>query len=409
MIKRFFLTIGILLFTIVLLGKEKVLKVKVACVYQAITDSKVVEKVTKGKIRRDIEDLIKIFKETDTDFVFRAFWRWSPCPESPKEAPDQRYTIRGYTYQHLKEAVGRIKEKMPGIVICGAIPAQKIEVRERDPLTGEILNNTYKMALDPAKWGLNLSKEEFQCEFAKTHLWVPKDLDCNLYDSTQVPAYFPDITNPNFQKLLLSWAKKQIDCGLDGIWIDMLYRQAGYLFRLTNDFQHPAVKKSYDAAAKIVDEIHRYGYLKGRYIYVGSWAAPIYFPYPAPNLDFLTLSPTSREILNKRLDENRWKRYIKKIREKFGSIPIFAFIDWASTTKTPLGAFSQKLSKEEQRELLEYMDEFFKKLGIVFVYPVHGGWMGNDATMLSFGKWRSYDSLAPEFKTYETIKKLTRN
>gem|GEM_PF-2773576 len=35
--------------------------------------------------------------------------------------------------------------------------------------------------------------------------------------------------------------------------------------------------------------------------------------------------------------------------------------------------------------------------------------MGVDATILSFGVSRVYDSLAPEFETYETIKELAQS
>ena len=62
----------------------------------------------------------------------------------------------------------------------------------------------------------------------------------------------PDITNPQFQELLLSWAERPIDAGVDAIWIDILFKQAVMLYRLTGSFEHPAVKESYQAAYKIV-------------------------------------------------------------------------------------------------------------------------------------------------------------
>ncbi|OQX55881.1 MAG: hypothetical protein B5M53_03630 [Candidatus Cloacimonas sp. 4484_209] len=81
----------------------------------------------------------------------------------------------------------------------------------------------------------------------------------------------------------------------------------------------------------------------------------------------------------------------------------------------PLGIFSQYLDKTEQAKFLEIADRFFSekrkefKLPIVFVYPLHGGWMGTNAKVLSFGKFKVYDSLAPEFEIYETIKNLAQN
>lgn len=385
-------------------------QVKVAVVYQSISDYQTIEVMTNGKYKRTLEDVVSIFKETNTDFVFRVFWRWGKVPDSPEQAT-RNQVIRGYTYEQLGQAVREVKREMPDIILCGAIPAQKIEITERNPITGKIYSEdeTWAMALDPGKWGIDMSKEEFQCRFAKTHGWFPKDLDCSLYNPKKAPAYFPDITNPEFQELILSWAKKQIDIGIDAIWIDLLFTQVNFLGRLSKDQNHPAVKESYDAACKIIDEIHKYGELKGRKIYVGTWAFPaLNYPYPPPSLDFVTLTPTAEEVRQKKLDESKWDNDISRIRQKLGDVPIIAFIDWASTTNTPLGQFSQELSKGEQREFLRKADKFFSQRGIIFAYPVHGGWMGDEATVLSFGKTRAYDSLAPEFQTYETIKELAQ-
>jgi len=103
---------------------------------------------------------------------------------------------------------------------------------------------------------------------------------------------------------------------------------------------------------------------------------------------------------------------------------------------SPMHIFSQYLNKTEQAEFLEKADKFFvnlskkENLTIVFVYPVSGQMMGpwkeGEKMVLSFqcccdtcrdkclilgdqkGKcgFGSYDALAPEFETYETIKNL---
>jgi len=380
--------------------------VGIAILYERIGDGK--------QINRTIDDEIKIFKETNADFIFRAFWRWNPCPEKCEDLAEkqrEKCELKGYSYSQLEKAISKIKAELPNTIVCGAVPAQIIHKRVVwNPKTKEIIKypETWGLALDPSKWGINMSKEEFQCRFAKTHFWIPQDLDCSLYNPEIASAYFPDITNEKFQELLLRWAERQIDCGADAIWIDMLFRQVVMLYHLTKDFEHPAVKDSYSAINKIVDKIHEYGKKKGKYIYVGSWATPIKFPYPSPQLDFVTVTPSSKEVREMKFDEEKWNEYLSQIRKKFGNIPIFAFIDWAGTTKTPLGQFSQNLSKEEQREFLRKADEFFSKKGVIFVYPVHGGFMGQDAEILSFGKLKVYDSLAPEFQTYETIKELTQ-
>ena len=380
-------------------------QIKVAVLYERIGDGKL--------INRSVEDEIKIFKETNTDFIFRAFWRWTPCPEKCDDLSNvnmrEKCKFCGYSYSHLEKTISKIKKEIPGIIICGAIPAQIIQRKGVwNPQTKEIIRypETWDLALDPSKWKIDMSKEELQCRFAKTHFWVPQDLDCRDYNPDTASAYFPDITNKKFQELLLSWAKRQIDAGVDAVWIDMLFRQVIMLYRITRDFNHPAVKESYESVCKIVKKIHEYGEKKGKDILVGSWPTAIYFPYPPLGLDFVTLSPSRREVKERKLDGKKWDKRLKLIRKKFGDIPIFDFIDWAGSTKTPLGEFSQVLTKEEQKEFLRKSDDFFSRRNVIFVFPVHGGFMGQDAKILSFGKSRVYDSFAPEFQTYETIKGL---
>lgn len=383
---------------------------KVAVVYESISDYRSIEALTKGQYKRTLKDVINVLKETNAKFIFRSFFRWDVIPDSPREATKVQI-IEGHTYQQLKETISEIKKEIPDIIICGAIPAQKIAKKERNPISDEWIGypRTWEMALDPEKWGINMSKKKVQCLFGKTHNWVPVDLDCSLYDPKGVVAYFPDITKPQFQELIVSWTKKQIDAGVDAIWIDLLFNQVWYMYRMTKNFRHQAVKESYEAACKIIDEIHSYGRSKGRKIYVGTWHLALYYPYPPPNIDFITLSPTAEEVRQKRLDENQWESNIKLIRQKLGNIPIIAFIDWGSTTDTALGSFSQNLTEEERREFLKKADSFFSRKGIIFAYPVHGGWMGNDAMILSYGKSKTFDSLAPEFETYEIIKELAQN
>ena len=382
-------------------------QIKVAVLYERIGDGK--------WINRSVEDEIKIFKETNTDFILRAFWRWASCPEKFDDLPEklrEKFKLKGYSYSHLEKTISKIKKEIPGIIICGAIPAQIIQRKVVwNPQTKEIIRypETWNLALDPSKWKIDMSKEELQCRFAKTHFWVPQDLNCRDYNPDTASAYFPDITNKKFQELLLSWAKRQIDAGVDAVWIDMLFRQVIMLYRITRDFNHPAVKESYESAWKIVKKIHQYGEKKGKDILVGSWPTAIYFPYPLPGLDFVTLSPSRREVREMKLDGKEWDKRLKLIRKKFGNIPIFAFIDWAGSTKTPLGEFSQVLTKEEQKEFLRKSDEFFSQRNVIFAFPVHGGFMGHDAKVLSFGKSRVYDSFAPEFKTYKTIKNLAQS
>lgn len=375
-------------------------RVKVASVYQKVTDGKLID--------RSVDDVVGFFKETKTDFIFRGFWIWGPCANKCSDLPPEVLEVHkqkgfdceeeGYSYTHLKDAITKIKREMPDVIFCGAIPAQRINFIEINPMTGKVYNQqeTDSMALDPAKWGItDVSKNQLQKYFQER--------------GTGEMGYFPDITNLEFQELFLSWAKKQIDCGADAIWIDALFGQVRALEEITGNSNHPAVRESFQETSKMVDEIHKYGQSKGKHIYVGTWWAFVELPYPPPNFDFVTVTPSPEEVSSMHLDESKWDERIEKIRDKQSNTPVFAFIDWAGTTNTPLGRFSQGLTPDEQREFLKIADEFFQEKGITFVYPIHGGFMGQEATILSFGRSKTYDSLAPEFQTYETIKELAQN
>jgi len=411
-------------------AQKRLSRVKVAVLYENITDG--------VPLSRSISDTINILKETKTDLIFRGFWKWAPVFNSPDNIPadllklsgDKNLTLNkvsedsrrtGHYYQELERWISAIKKELPEIIFVGAIPAQYIGRIEYNPITNRTysMEETWRMALDPAKWGIErngkpVTKEVFQEWFYGVHPYGGKAV--SGYDWRKATAFFPDITNPDFQELLLSWAKKQIDCGADAIWIDMLYYQAYRLAQITGNMHHPSVKESVAAASKIVDEIHKYGKSRGKYIYVSTWDGPFVatefllgkeFPYPPEDIDFITSSPLNKEILEKKLNEPRWTKETAVIKRIYGDIPVFSFIDWAFDESQTV-IFSQKLSKEEQKELLKTFDESFAKMGINFVYPVHGGYMGRGAvtTNLAFGKYRIYDSLAPEFQTYNTIKKL---
>jgi len=441
--------IGILLFSVFLVGwrsgflahkskpyepiekdKERLLSVRVASWYQSITDY--------AAFNRTIKDVITHLKETNTDFVFRAFWKYLVIPESCDELdPQQREKCEesGYSYEHFETAIKEIKREIPSVIISAGIPTERIDVNEYDPITCKkyTKKELWEMALNPEKWqvknpktGKLITKEQFQFNrgkllgFFPSHWSSPSD-----YDWQNAYAYYPDITDPEFRKLQLSWAKKMIDSGADAIWIDMLFAQARLFYELTGDPYHPAVKESYEAALKQIDEIHKYGREKGKYIYVGGWTnfleikgkngEPI---YPMPDFDFVVNMIWEDEVKNKTLFEGRWNAFFEKVKKYLGDdVLVLIFMDEAAVKwqDQPLGIFSQLLTKEEQKEYLREVDEFFQRkreefsLPIVFVYPLHGGWMGSNAGILSYGKFKVYDSLAPEFETYETIKELAQS
>ncbi|MCX9012721.1 MAG: hypothetical protein OIN66_16590 [Candidatus Methanoperedens sp.] len=400
-------------------------KVKVASVYESIIDGNPIGP------NRNIEEVSKMLNDTHTDLVHRGFFRWNPVPESPENispelityfaergniAPEQIPPLvekSGYNYEQLSKSIKTIKEKNPNIIFVGAIAAQRINRIERNDKSGKIYGaeDTWGMALDPQKWNIQLNgkpltKEQFQEMFARSQQWIKPN---EQYDWRKADAYFPDITNPEFQEILLSWAEKQVDSGADAIWIDGL-PQTALFYRFTKDKKHPMINDLYSASEKIIDGIHNYRTEKK--VYVGSWALPFGLveglPYLPPTVDFVTKTPTSNEVLNKELDKIKWVNEITYIKNIYNNAPIFVVMDWGGDN-LPLFVFSQKLTNEERKNLLKNFDEELEKLGVNFVYPIHGGWMGEGVTILSFGKWKTYDSLAPEFDTYEIIKQLSLN
>ena len=383
-------------------------QVKVACHY---------ENVPSGWVRQQAR-IINALKETKTDFLWRGFFKYFPCPVkcSQFQQPDmvQMCERQGNSYELLENAISKIKEELPSLIFCAGVSAPTIGKKpgrcEWNPKTGERIERPelWELATDPGKWGINMSKERWQYEYAKRWEWVPKDLDYNLFDWQTPDGYCPDITNPRYQELLLGWMQGLVDAGADAIWIDLLFDQATEFCRIIGlDANHPAVRESCEAACKIVDEIHKYGHLKGRHIYVGSWALP--FDYPPPDFDFIVVAPEEREVKEMKLDEAKWDKELTTIKERHGNVPVFAFLDFLFTTDSQLGIFSQRLSREEQIEFLKIADDFFDRRGVIFAYPIRGGNMGSDATILSYGWLNLYDSQAPEFQTYDTIKELAQS
>ena len=102
--------------------------------------------------------------------------------------------------------------------------------------------------------------------------WLPPDFDCSQYDYRKVRGYFPDINKEEVRELYLHKAMKLIDCGVNVIWIDMLHMQLLHFYRMSQDIDHPAIGQTLESISKLVEEIHEYGFSKGKYVYVGSWA-----------------------------------------------------------------------------------------------------------------------------------------
>ena len=219
-------------------SKEKLLSTKVVCWYQTITDYKA--------FNRTLDDVITHLKETNTDFIFRAFWKYKVIPETCSELPlnqRKRCEKAGYSYENFKKSINEIKKEIPSIIISAGIPTERIDVNEYNPITGKryIKEELWRMALNSAKWNIKnpktgklITKEQFQFNRGKLLGFFPSNWNSpSDYDWQKAYAFYPDITNPEFQELQLSWAKKMIDSGADAIWIDMLFVQARIFYELT--------------------------------------------------------------------------------------------------------------------------------------------------------------------------------
>lgn len=384
-------------------------QVKVAVVYERFGD---------GAPPRTIQNQTQVINGTHPDLIFRAWLTWNPfvntCSESPYPSICKAYN---YSFEYLENSTRAVKEVLPNTIVTGAIPAQRITRNMYDPITDRWVYypDTWNMALDPTKWGINVTKKQYQCSFAKSAGWLQPGFNCTYYSPANVSAYFPDVTNPQYQSLFLNISKRSIDIGADAIWIDMFWNQAQYLYMQTGNISDPSVVNTLQSNAKLINEIHNYSATKGRYVYVGSWAPLSRNNTPSPflnlytgNMDFVTLSVQPDEVLNMKLNETRWNQAIKSIKNSLPNATLYAFIDWGwYNTTSPMEAFSQNLSKENQSEFLRIADSFFTNKSVVFIYPLHGGDLSDGIPAIrAYGKYNKYDALAPEFQTYNTIEEL---
>lgn len=332
------------------------------------------------------DGIAAIFKELNTDFVLRAFFRWEPMTQT--------------RYNWLKNVISIIKTKNPNIKLCGGLPAHRINYNDINDITGIQITKeqAYNMAIDPAKWGFSSpTKQELQ------------DNISDYFNVSGAGAYFSDMSNIQFREIALSWAKIQIDAGVDAIWIDLLFNQTRFFYNLANkNPDHQSVVDSYNGIIDFTNKIREYGLTKGKKIYVGSWTPLGFEPVCT---DFMTKGVLQCDVACGKIDKNAWIAERDRIRKTFGNIPIMAYIDWGGTNG-PMQVFSQMTGAKDarityQRNALTEISRGLKDIGIHFVYPVHGGDLTTASKpILSYEKYNRYDSKAPEFDTYNTIKEI---
>jgi len=371
---------------------------------------------------RTVEDAVNIIADLKPDFIWMIYEKGIVCPaENEDTAYDQAYEAlitaefpeekareiasdyaqgvkeRCYHFDCWKYQTTLLKQKLD-VTVSSAIFTQGIpywgwHFETLEPYTQEEIRS---MALNLADYGLK------DWDFERTQKFFQKYTGFNVY--------YPDYCNEDYQEWLLSCIKRMKDCGADAVWLDMFFSQATLTYRdIIRDFNHPAVKKPFEACCDLIDRIKRkYGLMVGSWSgsYVLLYLGADKYNYPTPNFDFITENPDAREVLSMNFDDDKWGKIFTAIRRYNPNVTILITPDWGPWDNTMLAVFSQELTQEQQCQYLRIWNNFARKHEAVPCFPVHGGDLGPNAKKLAWGKYPIYDALAPEFNTYNCIKKL---
>lgn len=292
-----------------------------------------------------------------TNLVMRGWWKWGP----------------GFNafYDQLKASIAQLKQKMPNVIYQGGISASYI-VREDTWADGSAISHS---------------------DFAKM---LARDKSGN-----PIPwggdGYLADVASPRYRKYLLGWSQKQIDAGVDSLFLDEVYlagemKIAGGADRYLTYYQYARYVKMLTSSLK------SYAASKGRNLLITlNCGNAIYFglrPSVAYRMqDYVTVSFNKQDFVPPFTLREDWTKINATIREKMGrSVPIVAFIDWGPDDSTALKLFSN-LTRDDQIALLGQLDSATRAAGVLFAYPV-------------FIRSPYYDSVREG--TYDTIAALAR-
>jgi hypothetical protein len=299
--------------------------ITVACLYEPLT----------GTIgARDIGKVVDTLSELKPDLVFRAFFKYGPSPQAK--------------YDELKQAIAKLKPRLPNVIVVGGLAPQFVPRNEIDPDTGARIpeETLQEMAFKPESLGIGFDPDKLPTYFEA----MP-----NSEIFSPMGGFFPDMANPKFRELLLRWAQKQIDAGVDAVWFDLPLEVPRFALRAKLiDKQHPVYKRYWDAWQTVAEQTRAYARENyGKHILISCNGGPtlgndfVTLPLPLLNREaFLNGIPDKYFR-----DMKAWSR-----REIGWDVPILAFIDWGATTHSPLGVFSQQLSAEEQNQALKTLD-----------------------------------------------------
>lgn len=354
---------------------------------------------------------VRILNDLDTEFIWYAHWVTGfPMPPDVKSAYEiarncglsekkakefqQWCKQQAYTLEHVKEQVNAVKDKIYCPCILG-YSNFRIDFNF-DPITFECIDRDTmwnEMLLNFGKWGIVNPKTGKPYTVRETQ---------ELFWRRGLPRHngIPDFSNPLVQKYYIKKAQAMKDCGAKAVWFDMFFQLPQRLKDILKiGYDHPMIKDLYQGCKYMVEKTRQN-------MIVGTWINALQFPYEPPKLNFFTASPTVHEILKLQLNKKRWS-YFKGLVDKVKA-KLMVIFDFANRDDMPLAVFSQKLSSKQQCEFLRKLHELANKYGLDVAYPVHGPGIGKNPKKLAWGKYKIYDALAPEFNTYNCIKKLIK-
>jgi len=384
--------------------------------YQRLNDAVNLE----GDAQRSVEEVAEILKELNADFVMQGVFRYHPCVDTCSRWSQWNFASKKekcekeqYAYDLMAGAVDTVKAET-NAMICGGTPIEFFWAEQWD---SEIEFNkwlsrddVWELALDPAKFSLSVTKEDFQAWFWKrftgeTISDPKKEMDFYLYDPTQ----------SDVQNMLADILEAQYNCGVEAFWWDMLLLPTVSLLFYGVSVEHTAVAEVYKACKQIAEDTRR----KVRHIAWSYWQLEdsygLFSKYGALPLDICVVMVSADEVENMMMSEGQWNYIQEIVGNIYGDIPIFARIDYGKG-RSPLYVFAEELSVEEANSFLVVAENFLRERDVRLILPVHGGNPCDNTQIaqgkcpkLAHGQFNWYDSLAPEFDTYETIKSIALN
>ena len=379
--------------------------------YQRLNDAVNLE----GDAQRSVEEAAQILKELNADFVMQGITRQEPCVDTCSRwdsATTKRWECEHmqYAYDLMADAVDTVKSET-GAQIGGAALIQFFWAEQWD---SEIEFNkwltrddTWELALDPSSFGLPVSKEEFQKWFWKQFKGV------DITDpKNEMDFYLFDPTLSDVQNIFADLLEAQLNCGVDAFWWDMLLLPVSALLHYGVPVEHTAIQEIYEGCKEIASFTKK----KVTHIMWSYWELEhdygLFSKYGAPPVDICLTSIGVNEISSLSMDRTRWDTIQRIVHDIYGDVTHFARIDFGSG-RTGLYVLAEELSVEEANEFLTIAEDFFQQRGVLLILPVHGGNPCDPLQIsqglcpkLAYGKYNWYDSLAPEFDTYDTIKSI---